>query len=87
MRPVDPTCRRTLADISAYLDGELDDSACELIRRHCRGCRECRALVEGLRETIGLCRKAGEASLPAAVRRRARSRVRRLLAAKRPGRA
>jgi anti-sigma factor RsiW len=72
-------CQATLANISAYLDGELGTSACEAIERHCRACPRCAALVDGLRATVGLCRQAGSASLPDAVRQRARERVRRLL--------
>ena len=52
-------CGAMLAGISAYLDGDLDATACQAIERHCRDCSRCAALVEGLRETIGLCREAG----------------------------
>jgi anti-sigma factor RsiW len=73
------TCRAVLTNISAYLDGELGATTCEDIERHCRDCRSCRELVEGLRETIGLCQRAASAPLPDAVLRRARDSVRRLL--------
>jgi anti-sigma factor RsiW len=73
------TCHEILADISGYLDGELDVTACDAIEAHCRGCASCAALVEGLRETVGLCRQAASAPLPDAVRQRARDSVRRLL--------
>jgi anti-sigma factor RsiW len=74
-----PTCRTILTNISAYLDGELDATACEDIERHCQTCQSCRDLVEGLRDTIGLCRRAASQPLPEAIRRRARESVRRLL--------
>jgi anti-sigma factor RsiW len=73
------TCEQILTDISRYLDGELDATACETIEQHCRECSSCATLVKGLRETVGLCRQAGSAPLPDAVRRRARESVRRLL--------
>lgn len=72
-------CRAILAGISAYLDGDLDASACEAIERHCQDCARCAALVKGLRETVGLCRQAASASLPESVRQHARDSVRRLL--------
>jgi len=72
-------CQAILSGISAYLDGELDTTACEAIDRHCQGCARCAALVEGLRETIGLCRQAASVPLPESVRARARASVRRLL--------
>jgi len=73
------TCKDVLANISSYLDGELDTTACQAIERHCLDCPNCAALVGGLRETVGLCRQAGTAPLPDAVRQRARESVRRLL--------
>jgi anti-sigma factor RsiW len=52
-------CSALLAHVSAYLDGDLDAAECQTIELHCRNCSRCAALVEGLRETIGLCREAG----------------------------
>ena len=72
-------CGTILANISAYLDGELDTTACEEIERHCQGCPSCSDLVRELRETVGLCRQASSVPLPEAVRRRARESVRHLL--------
>jgi anti-sigma factor RsiW len=73
------TCHEVLRHISGYLDGELETTACGAIEQHCRECFRCGALVAGLRETVGLCRQAGTAPLPDAVRQRARERVRQLL--------
>ena len=73
------TCKEVLSHISGYLDGELDAMACDAIDRHCLECASCAALVNGLRETVGLCRQAATAPLPDAVRQRARESVRRLL--------
>jgi anti-sigma factor RsiW len=72
-------CQAILTGISAYLDGELDTTACDAIERHCQGCPRCAHLVTGLRDTVGLCRQAGSVPLPEAVRQRARASVRRLL--------
>jgi len=73
------TCHEVLMNISEYLDGELDTTACDAIERHCQDCASCAGLVNGLRETVGLCRQAATAPLPDAVRQRARDSVRRLL--------
>lgn len=77
-------CSAMLAGISAYLDGDLDPTACQAIERHCRDCSRCAELVEGLRATIGLCREAGSTPLPEAVRRRAKASIERLLASEKP---
>ena len=68
-------CPQTLQRISSYLDGELDAGACDEVERHCLDCAACASVVEGLRRTVGICREAGAAPLPEAVRQRARDRV------------
>jgi anti-sigma factor RsiW len=77
-------CAAILANISAFLDGELAASDCAAIEAHCAGCQQCAPVVEGLRRTMGLCRSAGAAPLPDAVRQRARESIRRLLDDRRP---
>jgi anti-sigma factor RsiW len=72
-------CKEVLANISGYLDGEIDTTSCDAIERHCQECASCAGLVNGLRETVGLCRQAATAPLPDAVRQRARESVQRLL--------
>ena len=72
-------CRQILAKISAYLDGELDATACDEVDRHCQQCAGCAEDVRGLRETIGLCHEVAAAPLPAELRHRALERVRQLL--------
>jgi anti-sigma factor RsiW len=80
MTPHASMCRKTLLDLSAYLDGELDATACEAIEQHGRDCPDCAAVLDGLRMTVGLCRQATGVSMPDAVRERARTAVRQLLA-------
>jgi anti-sigma factor RsiW len=82
--PLSPECRRLLASVLAYLDGDLDPATCESIERHCQHCERCAGVIAGLRETVGLCRQAGLAPMPDAVRTRAREGVRRLLDDRRP---
>jgi anti-sigma factor RsiW len=83
---VNAECSAMLAGISAYLDGDLDATECQAIERHCRDCSRCAALVDGLRDTIGLCREAGSTPLPESVRQRARASIERLLASEKPSR-
>ena len=79
MEPSNTDCQAILSGISAYLDAELDTTACDAIEQHCQTCPRCAALVKGLRETVGLCRQAASVPLPDSVRQRARASVRRLL--------
>jgi anti-sigma factor RsiW len=72
-------CRDILEHIAAYLDGELEATACLSIEAHCGECDACARVVSGLRETVGLCRQAASAPLPDGVRALARARVRRML--------
>jgi anti-sigma factor RsiW len=72
-------CSEILSNISAYLDGDLDATACDEIDAHCRSCASCAVLVKGLRETVGLCHQAAAEPLPEEVRARARASVRELL--------
>jgi anti-sigma factor RsiW len=72
-------CRELLGRLSAYLDGDLSRPQCRDIEQHCRQCRECARIVEGLRKTIGICQDAGRAPLPEAIRDRARASIQRLL--------
>ena len=74
-----PECRKVLSEVSTYLDGDLDDAACETIEQHCATCAGCAAVVADLKQTIGLCRQVGTTPLPPAVLERARRSVRRLL--------
>lgn len=78
-KPASAECREILAGISAYLDRDLDMAACHAIEEHYQQCPQCAAIVEELRETVGLCRQAASVPLPEAVRQRARDNVRRLL--------
>jgi anti-sigma factor RsiW len=72
-------CRVLLERLSAYLDGDLSARACAAVERHSRTCPRCAAAIADLRETTGLCRRAGTMPLPDAVRRRAQARLRRVI--------
>lgn len=72
-------CRRVLALVSAYLDGDLDAAACASIEAHVGQCAGCADVIAGLRDAVGLCRQAGSVPVPEEVRERARARIQRLL--------
>ena len=76
---VGPECAAVLGGISAYIDGELDATECDAIERHCQTCPSCASVVNGLRETIGLCRGAAVSELPDAVKQKAQKSIAHLL--------
>ena len=51
-------CKAMFAELSNYLDEQLDDSLCEELERHMTGCQPCRAFVATLEATIEQCRNA-----------------------------
>lgn len=53
-------CKEMFADISNYLDDELDDSLCEELEKHMEGCEPCRAFLTSLEQTIQDLRRAPE---------------------------
>jgi RNA polymerase sigma-70 factor (ECF subfamily) len=59
--PVQPRqrrCKELFAELSNYLDDELDDSLCEELEKHIDGCEPCKAFLSSLEETIQQCRQA-----------------------------
>ena len=51
-------CKAMFAELSDYLDEQLDDSLCEELERHMTGCQPCRAFVATLEATIEQCRRS-----------------------------
>lgn len=49
-------CKAMFAELSNYLDEELDDSLCEELERHMEGCGPCQAFLATLQATIDQCR-------------------------------
>jgi anti-sigma factor RsiW len=58
-------CREVRAQMSDYLDSELDASAAAGVERHVRWCPNCRRMLENLRRTIGGLRALSEMPTPA----------------------
>ncbi|MFY9611900.1 MAG: zf-HC2 domain-containing protein [Blastocatellia bacterium] len=64
-------CRRTImkcstfeSRISDYLDGLVPKPEADQFREHSLQCRSCRALVDEVRETLGLCKHQDELETP-----------------------
>ncbi len=51
-------CKEMFAELSNYLDDELDDSLCEELEKHMDGCEPCKAFLLSLEKSIRLCRIA-----------------------------
>ena len=54
----EPTgCKAMFAELSDYLDEQLDDSLCEELEKHLDGCEPCKVFLASLKATIAECRK------------------------------
>lgn len=51
-------CKAMFAELSDYLDEQLDDSLCEELEQHMNGCGPCKAFVATLEATIEQCRRS-----------------------------
>ncbi len=51
-------CKEMFAELSNYLDDELDNSLCEELEKHMDGCEPCRAFLSSLEKSIRQCRIA-----------------------------
>ena len=49
-------CKALFAELSAYLDAELDPSLCDELEKHLAGCAPCQAFVASLEGAIRQCR-------------------------------
>ncbi len=49
-------CREIFANLSEYLDGQLEPQSCERMRRHIEACPACVAFIDDLKRAIDRCR-------------------------------
>jgi RNA polymerase sigma-70 factor (ECF subfamily) len=56
--PKPPRCKAMFAELSNYLDEQLDDSLCEEMERHLDGCGPCKVFLASLEATIEQCRRS-----------------------------
>ena len=64
----DQDCQQLLADLSAYVDGELSPALCAEIEQHMAQCENCRIVVDTMRKTVDLYRTLPQPGLPAGLR-------------------
>ena len=57
-QPSQRRCKEMFAELSNYLDDELDDSLCEELEKHMDGCEPCKAFLSSLEKSIRQCRVA-----------------------------
>ncbi|MGB7623893.1 MAG: sigma-70 family RNA polymerase sigma factor [Terriglobia bacterium] len=57
-QPKPARCKAMFAELSNYLDEQLDDSLCNELEKHLDGCGPCQAFLSSLEATIELCRKS-----------------------------
>jgi RNA polymerase sigma-70 factor (ECF subfamily) len=51
-------CKAMFAELSNYLDEQIDDSMCDELEKHLHGCEPCQAFLSSLEGTIVQCRKS-----------------------------
>jgi RNA polymerase sigma-70 factor (ECF subfamily) len=56
--PKPARCKAMFAELSNYLDEQLDDSLCEELERHLDRCGPCKVFLASLEATIEQCRKS-----------------------------
>ena len=83
--PARPTrCKAMFAELSNYLDEQIDDSLCEELEKHLDGCDPCKAFLASLQSTIENCRRLPTAApdrvKAAELRREVMSRYERAMA-------
>jgi len=69
------TCRQLFAQLSEYLDRELDEQTCSEIDRHLDTCRPCRVCMETLKKTVDVCRNLDHEQVPPDFSRRLRDLI------------
>ncbi|MBI5592594.1 MAG: zf-HC2 domain-containing protein [Deltaproteobacteria bacterium] len=69
------------AKLSEYIDNELDELTCKDIEDHARHCIPCKACLETLKQTIGLCRSLApnEKPVPEAFSKRLKALIQKIV--------
>lgn len=68
-------CKAMFAELSNYLDEQLDDSLCEELEKHLDGCEPCKAFLASLESTIQSCRNSPPYSLDSRTAAKLRKQV------------
>lgn len=70
--PPGPDCPDMVAMFSRHLEGEIGPETCAAMEQHLAGCARCRRGCDGLRDALGMCRRAPGPVVPEPVRRAVR---------------
>lgn len=62
-QPRPARCKAKFAELSDYLDDQLDDLLREKLERHLKGCQPCQALLASLKRTVEQCRRSPKEGL------------------------
>ncbi len=62
------TCKQLMAQLSSFLDDELDPAICEKIEQHLATCPMCPIVVDTTKKTIKLYHNAPPQEIPSDVR-------------------
>ena len=57
-------CNDYISGLNDYIDGALEPELCAEIERHIGDCKNCRIMVDTLKQTVKLCREGREEKLP-----------------------
>lgn len=60
-------CHKLFAQLSEYIDQELDAVTCQDIEKHLQQCPPCQACLSTLKRTVKLCKQMGKAEMPQAL--------------------
>ncbi|MBU8934343.1 MAG: zf-HC2 domain-containing protein [candidate division Zixibacteria bacterium] len=60
-------CPEYISNLNDYLDGGVSPELCAEIQAHLGECRNCRIMVDTLKQTVKLCRDGVEEQLPQAL--------------------
>lgn len=60
-------CPDYINQLNDYLDGAIDPELCREIDQHLGSCRNCRIMVDTMKQTVSLCREGKPEKLPPAL--------------------
>lgn len=63
-------CRELFAQLSDYIDRELDDVTCQAIEAHMAQCPPCQACLATLQRTVALCEQMDRNQVPQTLKQR-----------------
>lgn len=63
-------CEDLIGNLSDYIDGELEPELCEELEKHLAGCKNCRLMVDSLKQTVKLCKDGTCEDLPESLQKK-----------------